>query len=288
MLTKFVFRSNMLFFGTYMFLVFMLTVKSGSSLSCYHCDEHEVTATSITVPSGCSKKDVNDMYCTIDIDFGADAKGHMSIQSETSHRAYGYNEDFVLLGLTIQRDGSYGYGFTYHCLTNGCNEPKLAKLQLLLNSTTIEHNIDAILPLLYTSAPDSPVNCSRYTNFTDSTKCYSSEQSNISCSTCFATMDGITNSMCIDCLEKHELIVDLLVDERAYLLKSRKTSNHNFTVHCNIQECNQLEKIERIRKLYRYDFDTDRFITQSISTSLFSNHKMICFTAIILLILNTV
>ena len=166
--------------------------------------------------------------------FNDDGKGYIDIQSETFHQGYGYNEDFALLGLTIKNNGSYGYGVTYHCLTDGCNEPKLSKLQLLLDSTTIEHNISAILPLLYTPTPMSPLICSKDTNFTNPNRCYSEEQISILCLTCLMSIDGRTNSICANCSGDVQIISDVLNDERAYLLKTRKTSNHHFEVHCNI------------------------------------------------------
>jgi hypothetical protein len=268
-------------------LIFILSMKSGSSLTCYQCDNIAVTATNLTAPSGCIELVVNKTYCTITIVFYNDGNGYINIESETSHRAYGYNEDFVLLGLTIKNNGSYEYGLTYHCLTDGCNEPKLSKLQLLLNSSTIEHNIDTIVPLLYTPTPASPLNCSRYTNFTNPNTCYSQEQIGILCLTCLASIDGTTNTMCAVCSGNATLISILLRDERAYLLKTRKTSNHHFEVHCNIRECNGMEEIEQIRKLYRYDFDYNEFIGASKSALLFYNKNMIYFYVIILLIWNT-
>ncbi|CAF1027013.1 unnamed protein product [Rotaria sordida] len=276
----------MLFSYGLSFLILILTIKSGSCLICYQCDEIVVTAANLTTPPGCNKMNVNKTYCTIGIDFNNDDTGRMNIESETYHQAYGYNEDFVLLGLTIKSSGSYGYGLTYHCLTDGCNEPKLSKLQLLLNSITIEHNVDVILPLLYVPTPDIPLTCSRYTNFTNPNECYSQEQSSIFCVICFTSIDGIKNSICSDCLDNDDLISDLLLDERAYLLKTRKTSNHNFEVHCNIRECNRMDKIEQLRKLYRYDFDYNKFASQSISAWAFYNKNMIFFNVIILLILN--
>jgi hypothetical protein len=191
-----------------------------------------------------------------------------------------------LLGLTIESSGSYEYGLTYHCLTNGCNEPRLSKLQLLLNSTTIEHNIGTILPLLYTPTPEIPLNCSKYTNFTDPNTCYSQEQISNLCLTCLTSIDGITNSMCAYCSENAEIISDLLVDERAYLLKTRKTSNHHFEVHCNVRECNGMDKIEEIQKHYRYDFDYNKFMGQSNSVLVSYNKNIIYFCVIILLIWN--
>ncbi|CAF3197720.1 unnamed protein product [Rotaria sp. Silwood2] len=89
------------------FLIFMLTIKSGSSLICYQCDELVVTATNFTTPPGCVKVDVNKTYCTIGVLFKDDGKGCVTINSETYHQAYGYNEDFVLLGLIIKSSGSY-------------------------------------------------------------------------------------------------------------------------------------------------------------------------------------
>ncbi|CAF1345458.1 unnamed protein product [Rotaria sp. Silwood1] len=249
------------------FLIFVLAVKSSSSLICYQCDGIVIIAMNLTTPPGCVKMD--------DI--------RITVGSETSHQAYGYNGNFVLLGLTMRSNGSYEYGFTYHCLTDGCNEPKLSKLQLLLDSTTIEHDIDKILPLLYTATPEAALICSRYTNFTDPNRCYS-EEINILCLTCLSSIDGITNSLCEKCLENAEIISNLLLDERAYLLK---TSNHNFVVHCNIQECNRMDKIEQIRKLYRYDFDYDKFFGRSRSALLFYNKNIIYFFVIILLIWNT-
>jgi len=245
-----------------------------------------VTSTNLTTPSGCFKMNVNKTYCTIGINFKTDRKEYINIQSETYHQAYGYNEDFVLLGLTIKSNGLYAYGLTYHCLTDGCNEPTLTKLQLLFNSTTIEHKIDTIVPLLYTSTPDIPLICSRYTNFTNPDTCYSQEAISFLCLRCSMSIDGITNSMCGKCLENVEIISDLLDDERAYLLKTRKTNNHNFVVHCNIHECNTMDKIEQIRKLYRYDFDYNQFMGQSISALVFYNKNIIYFSGIILLIWN--
>ncbi|CAF1216175.1 unnamed protein product [Rotaria sp. Silwood1] len=268
------------------FLIFILIIKSGSCLICYQCDELVVTATNLTTPPRCIKMDVNKTYCTIEIDFKNDGKGYVNINSETYHQAYGYNEDFVLFGLTIKSNGSYEYGFTYHCLTNGCNEPKLSKLELLLNSTIIEHNTSIILPLLYTSTPEIPLTCSRYTNFTNPNECYSQEQLSTFCITCLTSINGITNSICSDCFDNAETISDLLLDERAYLLKKRKTSNHNFEVHCNIPECNRMDKIEQLRKLYRYDFDYNKFLSQSVSTSAFCKKTMIFFNVIILFIWN--
>ncbi|CAF2592208.1 unnamed protein product [Rotaria sp. Silwood2] len=277
----------MIFIYRLSFLTFILTIRSSLSLICYQCDEILVTATNLTTPSGCFKMDVNKTYCTIEIGFNDDRKGYINIQSETYHQAYGYNEDFVLLGLTIKSNGSYEYGFTYHCLTDGCNEPKLSKLQLLLNSTTIEHDISTILPLLYSPIPQIPLMCSKYTNFTNPNACYSQEQIWILCLTCLTCIDGITNSLCSDCFGNVEIISDLLLDERAYLLKTRKTSNHNFVVHCNIRECNRMDKIEQIRKLYRYDFDYNQFMGQSISAFVFYNKNMIYFYVIFLFTWNT-
>ncbi|CAF3902834.1 unnamed protein product, partial [Rotaria sp. Silwood1] len=91
------------------FLIFVLAVKSSSSLICYQCDGIVIIAMNLTTPPGCVKMD--------DI--------RITVGSETSHQAYGYNGNFVLLGLTMRSNGSYEYGFTYHCLTDGCNEPKL-------------------------------------------------------------------------------------------------------------------------------------------------------------------
>ena len=264
----------------------MIVIRSSSSLLCYRCDQSLVTTTNITMPAGCSKVDVNDTYCAISIDFNTNGRAYMSIQSETAHQGYGYNEDFVLLGLTIKRNGSYGYGFTYHCLTDGCNEPKLNELQRLLNSTIIEHNIDAILPLLCATTPEISISCARYTNLSNPNECFSSKQKNISCSTCFTTIDGKTNSICSDCLGSTQMISELLVDERAYLLKRKKTSNHRFAVQCNIRECNRIDQIERVRKLYRYDFDYDQFLAPSMSASLASNKKPICFFTVVLLFFN--
>ena len=269
------------------FLIFILKMRFGSSLICFQCDQIVITATNLTTPPGCIQMHVNKTYCTIGIDYNNDGKGYLNVQSETSHQAFHYNEDFVLLGLTIKSDRSYAYGFTYHCLTDGCNEPKLNKLQLLLNSTTIEHNIMAILPSLYTSTPEIPLICSRYTNFTNPDTCYSQESTGILCLRCSTSIDGITNSICTICLGNVEIISTLLMDERAYLLKTRKTSNHNFVVHCNIQECNRMDKIEQVRKLYRYDFDYDKFMGQSTSALIFYNKNMIYFFVIILLIWNT-
>lgn len=70
-------------------------------------------------------------------------------------------------------------------------------------------------------------------------------------------------------------------------LKTRKTSNHNVVVHCNIPECNSMDKTEQLRKLYGYDFDYNQFMGQSAATSVLYNKKMIYFYVIILLIWNT-
>ena len=112
-------------FCDFIALVFVLAIKSSSSLSCYNCDETVVTITNITVPSGGAKNDVNDTYLMISVDYHADENGSMVIQWETSHRAYGDNEDFVRLDLTFKRNRSYGYGFTDYCLTNASNAPEL-------------------------------------------------------------------------------------------------------------------------------------------------------------------
>ncbi|CAF1595104.1 unnamed protein product [Rotaria sp. Silwood1] len=193
----------------------------------------------LTTPSGCIKIDVNKTYCTIGIIFKHYGKGYINIASEIYHPAYGYNEDFVLLGLTIKAVGHMNMVLLIHCLTDDCNELKLSKLQLLLNSTTIEHNTDIILPLLYMSTPEIPLTCSRYTNFTNPNACCSQKQSCILCVACFTSINGITNSMCSDYFNNAEMISNLL-DERAYILKTRKTSNHNFVVHCNIRKCNRI------------------------------------------------
>ncbi|CAF3641806.1 unnamed protein product [Rotaria sp. Silwood1] len=221
------------------FFIFILIIKTGSCLICYQCDEIVVTAMNLTTPSGCIKIDVNKTYCTIGIIFKHYGKGYINIASEIYHRAYGYNEDFVLLGLTIKAVGHMNMVLLIHCLTDDCNELKLSKLQLLLNSTTIEHNTDIILPLLYMSTPEIPLTCSRYTNFTNPNACCSQKQSCILCVACFTSINGITNSMCSDYFNNAEMISNLL-DERAYILKTRKTSNHNFVAHCNIRKCNRI------------------------------------------------
>ncbi|CAF4732698.1 unnamed protein product [Rotaria sp. Silwood1] len=218
--------------------------------------------------------------------FNDDVNGYIQIQSESTHQAYHYDEDFALLGLTMRSNGSFQYGITYHCLTDGCNEPKLNKLQLLFNSTTIEHNINTILPLLYTATPETPLTCSKYTNYTDPNNCYKQEEINIVCSRCFTTINGITNTVCANCLENVEKFFDLLRDERAYLLKTRKTSNHYYEVYCNIPECNRIDKIQQIQKLHRYDFDYDQFMGKSTSSLLFLNKNIIYFYIIIVFIWN--
>jgi hypothetical protein len=268
------------------FLIFILTIGSGSSLICYQCDTIVITASNLTTPPGCIKTVVNKTYCTIGINFYGADKGDLTIQSETAHQAFGYNEEFVLLGLTINSDGSYGYGLIYHCLTDDCNQPKLSKLQLLWDSTTIDHNVNTIVPYLYTPTPEVSLTCSRYTNFTNPDTCYSKEPIGNLCLTCLASIDGITNSICAYCLENVQIISELLNDERAYLLKTRERNNHEFQIRCNIPWCNRMDNIQRIQQLHRYDFDIDKFNAQSKSSLLLYNKFIIPFFAIILFISN--
>ncbi|CAF1551028.1 unnamed protein product, partial [Adineta ricciae] len=56
-----------------------------------------VTASNITTPSNCTKKNVDQLYCTIEIDFYDRDTGYLTVQSETAHQAFGYKEDFALL-----------------------------------------------------------------------------------------------------------------------------------------------------------------------------------------------
>ncbi|UJR34399.1 hypothetical protein I4U23_021806 [Adineta vaga] len=248
------------------FLFFLLIIDFGASLICYQCDKMVVTPSNITAPSNCMKTNVDQMFCTIEIDFHNGELGYLTIKSETAHQAFGYKEDFALLGLYIKNDGSYVYGITYHCLTDGCNEPKLSKL--LFESTTIDHNATAIVPLLYTSQPPVPVACEKYTNFTNPDTCYSKEPVGDLCLRCLASIDGITNSMCAYCLKNVEIVTNLLDDERAYFVKTRKTSNHELIIRCNIPDCNRMNNIQQIQKLYRYNFDYDKFNSRSTSALL--------------------
>ncbi|CAF1455149.1 unnamed protein product [Adineta ricciae] len=243
-----------------------------------------VTASNITTPSNCTKKNVDQLYCTIAIDFYDRDTGYLTVQSETAHQAFGYKEDFALLGLYIKSDGSYIYGVTYHCLTDGCNEPRFSKF--LFESITIDHNSTAIVPLLYTTQPSVPLTCAKYTNFTNPDTCYSKEPAGDSCLRCLASIDGITNSMCAYCLKTTEIITNLLDDERAYFLKTRKTSNHEFIIRCNIPECNRMNNIQQIQKLYRYYFDYDKFDSRSTSALIFHDKNIVSFFLIILFIWN--
>lgn len=268
------------------FLIFILAIELGATLVCYQCNDTLVTPTDLKPPTGCVKMNVNQTYCTMTIVFTDDAKGKIEISSETAHRAYHYDEDFALLGLTIRSNRSLQYGVTYHCLTEGCNKPELNKIQLLFDSTKIEHNITNILSLLYTQTPEYPVICSKYTNSTDPNKCYEGEGANITCSKCSTRIDGITNSVCANCSENTEQIFDVIDDERAYLLKTRTTKTHHYEVYCNIRECNRMDNIQQVQKLHRYDFDYDKFLGKSISSLLFVNSSIIYFHLIILFIWN--
>ena len=268
------------------FLILILTIELGATLICYQCNDTWVTPMDLKPPIGCVRMDVNQTYCTMTIVFADDDKGYIQISSETAHQAYHYDEDFALLGLTMRSNRSLQYGVTYHCLTDGCNDPKLDKIQILFDSTTIEHDINNILSLLYTQTPENPVICSKYTNSTDPNKCYEGEETNITCSRCFTRIDGITNSVCANCLENTEQIFDIIDDERAYLLKTRTTKNHHYEVYCNIRECNRMDNIQQVQKLHRYDFDYDKFLGKSISSLLFINSNTIYFQLIILFILN--
>ncbi|CAM4928254.1 unnamed protein product [Rotaria socialis] len=260
--------------------------KRCASLICYQCDDIWVTTTNLKLPTNCVRMNVNKTYCAMTIVFNNNINGYVQITSENGHQAYHYDEDFVLLGLTMRSDGSFTYGLTYHCLADGCNEPSLKKIQLLFDSTTIEHNIKTILRLLYIRTPERPLPCSKYTNCTDPNTCYQPKEINVVCSRCFTTINGITNAICAHCLENVKPIFDILDDERAYLLKAKTTKNHHYEVYCNMPECNRLDKIQQIQKLHRYDFDYDRFMGKSISSLLLSNKNIIYFHLFILCIWN--
>ena len=258
-------------------IIWFIAIKSGASLICYQCDDVWITPPHLKVPSGCVKMEVNHTYCTMTYIFYDDVRGYVRIKSETGHAAYHYDEDFALLGLTIRSNGSFQYGVTYHCITDGCNEPNLDRIKLLFSSTTIDHNTNTILPLLYTTSPESPVVCSNYTNYTNPGECYKQNNTNIGCSRCFTTIDGATNEICATCLGNIDQPFDILGDERAYLLKTRTTKNHYYDVYCNIRACNTMENIQKVQKLHRYDFDYDQFLEKSISSSLFINKYLSIF-----------
>jgi hypothetical protein len=268
------------------FLIFIVTIELGASLVCYQCNDTSVTTTDLKPPTDCARMDVNHTYCTMTIVFADNAQGYIQINSETAHKKYHYDEDFALLGLTIRSNQSLVYGVTYHCLTDGCNEPKIDKIQLLFDSTIIEHNITKILSLLYTKTPDNPVICWNYTNATDPNKCREEDERNAGCSKCFTIIDGINNAVCANCSEDTEQTFDVLDDERAYLLKTRTTKNHHYEVYCNIRECNTMDNIQQVQKLHRYVFDYDKFLGKSISSLLFVNKNIIYFHLIILFIWN--
>ncbi|CAF3682324.1 unnamed protein product [Adineta steineri] len=271
----------MIFLHNLSFLLLILTIKHCSSLICYQCNEIVITSSNLTTPSGCTKMNVDKIYCTITIVLHNNDIGYLNVESETAHQAFGYNEDFVLLGLTVKNNGSYEYGLTYHCLTDGCNEPKLNKIQLLLNSTTIDHYTNNIIHELYTITPEIPLICSNYTNSTTPDKCFSHDHKRAVCVTCVASIDGITNSVCMDCLTTSDLST-LLRDERAYMLKTRNTTNHNFELHCNRPYCNRMDSIERVKHLYRYNFDYDKFPGNSTSNLILYNKNIIfCFIFIL-------
>ena len=267
-------------------LICFMTITSGASLICYQCDDVWITPPNLKLPTGCLKMEVNHTYCTMSYVFYDDVRGYVQIKSESGHEAYHYDEDFALLGLTMRSNGSFQYGVTYHCVTDGCNQPDLDKIKLLFSSTTIDHNTDRIVPLLYTTTPSNPVVCSNYTNYTDPSNCYKQNDTNMGCSRCFTKIDGATNGICANCLGNIDPDFDILGDERAYLLKTRTTENHFYNVHCNIRECNTMENIQKVQKLHRYDFDYDKFMRKSISSLLFINRYLICFQTIFVLFLN--
>ncbi|CAF4327886.1 unnamed protein product [Adineta steineri] len=85
----------------------------------------------------------------------------------------------------------------------------------------------------------------------------------------------------MDCLTTSDLST-LLRDERAYMLKTRNTTNHNFELHCNRPYCNRMDSIERVKHLYRYNFDYDKSPGNSTSNLILYNKNIIfCFIFIL-------
>ncbi|CAF1459621.1 unnamed protein product [Didymodactylos carnosus] len=271
-------------------VIFILSARSAATLICYHCNITQpsaITPENIPTLSNCTKRSVQHRYCVLGIGFEA-GKGYITANTEDE---YGYDEDFVLGGFSIQQTEltSLSYFVVYHCATDNCNEPDSDKMKLLLRSITIEPHLELIMPKLYTDEPDLPLVCSKYTNFTESGLCYTNEETNY-CSQCMMFVDGTTNRVCAYC-EKFKpnssSNTDIFLDDRAHLLKTRQTHIHHFKIYCNILECNSVDKIEQFKKLYNIKFDYDKFLgtNNGLQTSCISKlyFYLMCFVAIMLL-----